>query len=68
MRMQGISFLPIEIGNDVWFGFNTVVLGGSKIAEGSIVATGCVVNGGEFPKFGVLAGVPVKLIKLRNDK
>ena len=66
MRLQGISCKPIAIEEDVWIGFNVVILGGSVIKKGSIVATGCVVNGIEFPIFAVIGGTPAKQLKSRN--
>ncbi len=42
MRGQGLSFEKITIGNDVWFGFNVVVLKGCNIGNGVILAAGCI--------------------------
>lgn len=65
MAQQGISAQPIHIGRDVWFGFDVKVLGGSTIGDGSIIAAGAVVPGGDFPAGAVLGGVPAKLLKNR---
>ncbi|MES2802059.1 MAG: acyltransferase [Bdellovibrionota bacterium] len=53
----------IYIGDDVWLGANTVILKGSRIGSGSIVATGAVVTGGDFPERSLIAGNPAKFIK-----
>ncbi|MFN3454141.1 MAG: acyltransferase [Pseudobdellovibrio sp.] len=53
----------IFIGNDVWLGANTIILKGSRIGEGSIVAAGAVVTGGDFPPRSLIAGNPAKFIK-----
>jgi acetyltransferase-like isoleucine patch superfamily enzyme len=66
MLAQGLSFESIEIENDVWLGFNAVVLGGSIIQTGSIVAAGAVVNSGVFDSFSILGGVPAKQIGTRK--
>ena len=44
IAQQGIGYDSIFIAGDVWFGFNTVVLGGSYIGEGCVLAANCVVN------------------------
>lgn len=67
MRTQGLTLRRIEIEDDVWFGFDAVILGGSTIRKGSIVAAGCVVPGKEIPEYSVAAAVPVRVIKSRVD-
>lgn len=65
MRLQGISFKPVVIEDDVWFGFNCVVLQGTKISKGMIVGANSVVTGGEFEPYSFIAGVPARVIKSR---
>lgn len=65
MREQKITYKPISIGNDTWFGFNAVVLGGSDIHNGCIVGANALVNK-EFEPFSIVGGVPAKLIKKRT--
>ena len=36
---------PVEIGNNVWIGANTVILKGTKIEDGCIIAAGSIVKG-----------------------
>lgn len=36
---------PIEIGNNVWIGANTVVLRGTKIGDNCVVGAGCIIKG-----------------------
>lgn len=36
---------PIEIGNNVWIGANTVILRGTKIGDNCVIAAGSVVKG-----------------------
>lgn len=55
--------VEIFIGDDVWLGANCVILKGTRIGSGSIVATGAVVTGGEFPERSLIAGNPAKFIK-----
>ncbi|AZZ36206.1 hypothetical protein CIK05_05165 [Bdellovibrio sp. qaytius] len=53
----------IFIGDDVWLGANCVILKGSRIGAGSIVAVGAVVSGGDFPERSLIAGNPAKFIR-----
>jgi len=55
---------PIEIGNDVWVGAQCVILPGSKIGDGAIVAANSVVNG-YIPPYAIAGGTPAKVIKYR---
>ena len=54
---------PIQIGDNVWIGANVTILRGAKIGSDSVIATGAVVTGGEYPPRSILAGVPAKVIK-----
>lgn len=56
--------LGIVIEDDVWIGAGAKILDGVKIAKGSVIAAGAVVNITTEP-YGVYAGVPAKLIKYR---
>ncbi len=65
IRLQGITPLPIHIGDDCWIGANVTFLGGARIGRGSIVGAGSLVRAGDYPPFSVLAGVPARLIRSR---
>lgn len=52
----------VTIKNDVWIGFNSIILKGVTIGEGAIVAAGSVVTKDVDP-FTVVGGNPAKLIK-----
>lgn len=54
----------IVIGNDVWLATRAVVLPGTTIGDGSIVAAGAVVRG-EFPPMSVIAGSPARIVSQR---
>ena len=58
---------PVEIGNDVWVGANSVIADGVKIGDGAIVAFGAAVAG-DVPPYAVVGGVPAKVIKYRFEK
>ena len=53
---------PIVIGDDVWIGFNSIILKGVKIGRGAIVAAGSVVTK-DVPEFSIVAGNPAKVVK-----
>lgn len=55
---------PVEIGNDVWIGWNAVIMPGVTIGDGAIVAAGAVVTH-DVPCYAIVGGVPAKVIKKR---
>lgn len=65
IKDQPLTALPIKIENNVWIGAKATVLGGVKIASGTIVAAGAVVSH-DTEENSTVAGVPAKTIKLRG--
>lgn len=57
----------IVIGNDVWIGYEAVILSGVHIGNGAIIGTRAVVTR-DVPPFAVVGGVPAKEIKKRFDE
>lgn len=57
---------PIEIGNDVFLGANSIILPGVKIGNRVIVGAGTVVNR-SIPDNCVVAGVPAKFIRTFDE-
>ena len=53
---------PVIIEDNVWIGQKAVILKGTRIGFGSIVAAGAVVTK-DVPSFSIVGGVPAKLIK-----
>ena len=53
---------PISIGNDVWIGFNAIILKGIKIGDGAIIAAGSIVTK-DVPPFTLVGGNPAEYIK-----
>ena len=51
---------PVEIGDRVWIGAKAIILGGTHLADGCVVAAGSVVRG-EFPAGSVLSGQPAEV-------
>ena len=59
--------ISIEIGNDVWIGANTIVLGGVKIGNGSVIGAGSVVVK-DIPDNVIAFGNPCKVIRDITDE
>jgi len=53
---------PITIKNKAWVGFNSIILKGVTIGEGSIVAAGSVVTK-DVPDWTIVGGNPAQIIK-----
>lgn len=58
----------IVIGNDVWIGYEAVILAGVTIGDGAIIGTRAVVTK-DVPPYTIVGGVPAKPIRKRfpND-
>lgn len=65
IKDQPLTALPIEVENNVWIGAKATILGGVKVAEGTIVAAGAVVSKAT-EKNSTVAGVPANIIKKRG--
>lgn len=56
----------IVIGNDVWIGYESVIMSGVHIGDGAIIGTRAVVTK-DIPPYAVVGGIPAKIIKMRYD-
>lgn len=54
----------IVIGNDVWIGYEAVVLAGVTIGDGAVIGARAVVTK-DVPPYAVVGGVPARLIRRR---
>lgn len=54
----------VEIGNDVWVGRGAVILSGVKVGDGAVIGAYAVVTR-DVPPYGIVAGNPAKLLRLR---
>lgn len=54
----------ITIGNDVWIGYEAVIMSGVTIGDGAIIATRAVVTK-DVPPYTIVGGVPAKPIRKR---
>lgn len=53
---------PILIKDDVWIGFNAIIMKGVTIGRGAIVGAGTLVNS-DVPDYAVVVGNPARIIK-----
>lgn len=56
----------IIVGNDVWIGFEAVILSGVTIGDGAIIGARAVVTK-DVPPYTIVGGVPAKPIRKRFD-
>ncbi|MDT8388831.1 MAG: acyltransferase [Thiogranum sp.] len=56
----------IVIEDDVWLGYGVIVLDGVRIGAGAVIGAGSVVTA-DIPPGAVAAGVPARVIRLRNE-
>lgn len=61
------SAKPVVIEDDVLVGANAVVLEGVRIGRGAVVAAGAIVIE-DVPENAVVAGIPAKIIKFKDEK
>jgi acetyltransferase-like isoleucine patch superfamily enzyme len=59
------QFKKITIGGGVWVGFGAILMHGTNIGEGSVVAAGAVVTK-DVPPLGIVGGNPATLIRYRH--
>lgn len=57
----------IIVGNDVWIGFEAVVLAGVTIGDGAIIGSRAVVTH-DVPPYTIVGGVPAKSIRKRFNE
>lgn len=59
-----IKSKPVFIDDDVWIGFNSIILGGVKIEKGAIIGAGSVVTK-DVKAYSIVAGNPARVIGYR---
>ena len=57
----------IVIGNDVWIGYEAVIMAGVHIGNGAIIAARAVVTK-DVPPYTIVGGVPARPIRQRFDE
>lgn len=61
-KLQDDKEETIIIGDDVWVGSQSVLLAGSKIANGCVIGANSLVTGNLDEAYGIYVGSPAKLI------
>lgn len=56
----------IVIGNDVWIGYDAVIMSGVHIGDGAIIGTRALVTK-DVPPYSIVGGMPAKIIRKRFD-
>lgn len=57
------DFGEVIIGDNCWIGDNAVILGGSEIGEGCVIAANSVVRNLKVTQPSLIGGIPAKVIK-----
>ena len=57
----------IMIGNDVWIGYEAVILSGVTIGDGAVIGCRAVVTK-DIPPYTIVGGIPAKPIRKRFDE
>lgn len=57
----------IIIGNDVWIGYEAIILSGVHIGDGAIIGARSVVSK-DVPPYTIVGGIPAKEIRKRFDE
>jgi acetyltransferase-like isoleucine patch superfamily enzyme len=65
IRRQGIYKRDVRVGHNVWIGYGACVLRGSTVGDNAVVGANAVVTG-EVPANAVVAGVPARVIRMRE--
>jgi acetyltransferase-like isoleucine patch superfamily enzyme len=62
-----VEIAEIDIGHDVWIGAHAVIIDGTRIGTGAIIAAGSVVTA-DVPAYAIVGGIPAKIIRYRFDE
>lgn len=65
--VEPASATPVVVEDDVLIGANAVVIEGCRVGRGAVVAAGAVVVS-DVPENAVVAGVPARVIKVKDER
>jgi acetyltransferase-like isoleucine patch superfamily enzyme len=66
IRVQGIYKRDVRVGNNVWIGYGACILRGVTVGDNSVIGTNAVVTR-DVPANAVVAGVPARVIRMREE-
>lgn len=55
------------VGNDVWIGYEAMLMPGVRVGDGAIVAARSVVAS-DVPAYAIVAGNPARVVRMRYDE
>lgn len=61
------SAKPVTVGDNVLIGANAVIIEGTTVGNGAVIGAGAVVTQ-DVPENAVVAGVPARIIKMKDDQ
>ncbi|MYM70403.1 glycosyltransferase [Pseudoduganella sp. FT55W] len=64
VQLESVTKGPIVLEDDVWIGYDTLVLSGVTIGRGAVIAAGSVVTR-DIPPYSIAGGNPARVIKQR---
>lgn len=62
--VNNACYSRVTIGNDVWIGTKTIIMGGVTIGNGAVIGAGAIVTK-NVPPYAIVGGVPAKVIRYR---
>jgi len=65
VKRPAVSRGGVSIGEDVWLGFQVIVLDGVSIGRGAIIGAGSLVTK-DIPELAVAVGTPAKVVRYRS--
>ena len=66
IRKQGIYMRDVDIGSNVWIGYNACILRGVRVGDNAVIGTNSVVTR-DVPANAVVGGVPAKVLRMREE-
>ena len=66
IRLQGIYKRDVRVGNNVWIGYGACILRGVSVGDNAVIGTNAVVTR-DVPPNAVVAGVPARVIRMREE-
>jgi len=65
IRQQGIYMRDVNVGSNVWIGYNACILRGVSVGDNAVIGANAVVTK-NVPANAVVAGVPARVIRMRD--
>jgi acetyltransferase-like isoleucine patch superfamily enzyme len=65
IRRQGIYKRDVDVGSNVWIGYNASILRGVRVGDNSVIGANAVVTR-DVPANAVVGGVPARVIRMRE--